>query len=91
MEEGRRREAAANGMALDLVEAVVLGGCGDQELRAVVTNTTKGRATVQVVEPAVVTSVPDPDGALAPGQEVRLTVEDVDVAGRKVDLAVHPS
>ena len=88
MAEGRRREGAAAGMALDLVEAVVLGSCAGRELRAVVTNTTKGRATVQVVEPAVVASVEDPDGTLEAGAEVRLRVDGVDVARRRVDLTV---
>ena len=91
MDEGRRREAAADGMALDLVEAVVLGGCGDRELLGVVTSTSKGHANVQVLEPAVVASVEDPAGELQPGREVRLRVRSVDVVGRKVDLEVHQS
>lgn len=88
MAEGRRREGSAAGMALDLVEAVVLGGYAGSELRAVVTNTTKGRATVQIVDPAVVTSVDDPDGSLEAGAEVHLRVDGVDVARRRVDLTV---
>lgn len=88
MAEGRRREGAAAGMALDLVEAAVLGSCGDTELRGVVTNTTKGRATVQIVEPAVVASVEDPGRTLAAGAAVRLRVAAVDVAARRVELAV---
>jgi exoribonuclease R len=92
MAEGRHREGAAAGMALDLVEAVVLGGCHGEEVRAVVTATSKGRATVQVVDPAVVTSVADPDGALDPGTEVRLRVDGVDIERRTVDLeVVHQS
>ena len=88
MDEGRRREGAANGMALDLVEAVVLGSCEGQELRGVVTGGSKGRANVQVVEPAIVAGVDDPDGALEPGAEVRLRVGDVDVAKRRVELQI---
>jgi exoribonuclease R len=88
MAEARRREGSAAGMALDLVEAVVLGGCGGEELRGVVTNTSKGRAMVQVVEPAVVASVDDPKGALEPGQPVRLRVGSTDVTKRSVDLEV---
>jgi exoribonuclease R len=92
MAKGRRREGSAAGMALDLVEAVVLGGCHDEEVRAVVTGTTKGRATVQVLDPAVVTSVSDPSGALRPGTAVSLRVGGVDVAKRSVDLeVVHQS
>lgn len=88
MAEGRRREGAANGMALDLVEAVVLGGCADHELRGVVTNTGKGQATVQIVEPAVVASVADRAGELEAGAEVRLRVGSVDVERRRVTLTV---
>lgn len=88
MAEGRRREGSANGMALDLVEAVVLGGCAGTELRGVVTNTGKGQATVQIVDPAVVASVPDEAGALEPGAEVALRVDNVDVERRRVSLAV---
>lgn len=91
MAEGRRREGAANGMALDLVEAVVLGGCGEEDLRAVVTATSKDRAVVQIIEPAVVAAVDDPAGALTPGQEVHLRVAGVDVAGRKVNLEIRPA
>lgn len=88
MAEGRRREGSAAGMALDLVEAVVLGGCRGERVRAVVTATSKGRATVQVVDPAVVTSVADPAGVLEPGTSVELRVGPVDVARRRVDLEV---
>jgi exoribonuclease R len=88
MEAGRHRENAADGMALDLVEAVVLGGCVDRELRGVVTNTAKGRATVQVVDPAVVAGVDNDGGALEPGQEVRLRVLGSDPVKRTVDLEV---
>jgi hypothetical protein len=61
------------------------------EVRAVVTNTTKGRATVQVVDPAVVASVADPGGPLEPGQYVQLRVDGVDVVKRSVDLEVVPA
>ena len=88
MDEGRRREGAANGMALDLVEAVVLGSCDGAELRGIVTGTAKGKATVQVVDPAVVTALDDPDGSLEPGREVRLRVDGVDPVRRRVDLEV---
>ncbi|HVF32831.1 MAG TPA: RNB domain-containing ribonuclease, partial [Acidimicrobiales bacterium] len=88
MDEGRRREGAANGMALDLVEAAVLASCEGEELLGVVTGTSKGRANVQIVEPAVLASVDDPDGALVPGQEVGLRVAGADVVARRIDLEV---
>ncbi len=89
MDAGRRRENAANGMALDLVESVVLQGCiGTAELQGIVTNTGKGHATVQILDPAVVASVADPAGTLAAGQEIRVRVASVDVAARTVDYEV---
>ena len=86
MDKGRHRENAADGMALDLVEAAVLEGCVDTEVDGVVTSTGKGHASVQVREPAVVASV-DGDG-LAAGDEVRLRVAGADVATRKVRFDV---
>lgn len=86
MARGRHRENAADGMALDLVEAAVLGGCVGTEVDGVVMSTGKGHASVQVREPAVVASV-DGDGLVA-GAEVRLRVAGADVAARKVSFQV---
>ncbi|MDQ3107823.1 MAG: RNB domain-containing ribonuclease, partial [Actinomycetota bacterium] len=88
MDSGRHRENAADGMALDLVEAAVLAGCIDDVLPAVVTTTGKGRATVQILDPAVIASVDDPDGALVAGEEIRLRVKSADVATRKTTFTV---
>jgi exoribonuclease R len=86
MADGRRREGAADRMGLDLVEAAVLSGCIGAELDGVVTATAKGRASVQIRDPAVVADV-DGDG-LQPGDEVRLRVRSADVAHRTVGFAV---
>ena len=86
MGRGRHRENAADGMALDLVEAAVLGGCVGSEVEGVVTSAGKGHASVQIREPAVVASV-DGDG-LAAGAEVRLRVVSADVEARKVVFEV---
>ena len=86
MGKGRHRESAADGMALDLVEAAVLAGCVGTEVEGVVTSAGKGRASVQISEPAVMASV-EGDG-LAPGTAVRLRVAGADVEGRKVSFDV---
>ena len=89
MADGRRREGAADRMALDLVEAAVLSGCIGAELDGVVTATSKGRASVQVRDPAVVAPV---DARRAPpGDEVELRVRSTDVAHRTVGLRRQPS
>jgi exoribonuclease R len=86
MADGRRREGAADRMGLDLVEAAVLSGCIGAELDGVVTATAKGRASVQIRDPAVVAQV-DADG-LRPGDEVRLQVRSADIVHRSVGFAV---
>jgi exoribonuclease R len=86
MADGRRREGSADRMALDLVEAAVLSGCVGAELEGVVTSWSKGRASVQVRDPAVVASVEE-DG-LRPGDDIRLRVLSTDVAKRTVDFEV---
>jgi hypothetical protein len=64
----------------------VLSGCIGAELDGVVTATAKGRASVQIRDPAVVAQV-DADG-LRPGDEVRLQVRSADVVHRSVGFAV---
>lgn len=86
MEQGRRRENAANSSALDLVEAAVLSARIGDEVDGVVTKTGKGHASVQVRDPAVVASVDD--DTLQPGDEVRLRVVGADVTTRKVTFEV---
>ena len=86
MGKGRHRESAADGMALDLVEAAVLAGCLGAEIEGVVTSTGKDHASVQVRDPAVVASVSS-DG-LEAGAEVRLRVVAADIAARKVRFEV---
>ena len=86
MGRGRHRENAADGMALDLVEAAVLAGCVGAEVEGVVTSTGKGHAAVQIREPAVMASVTAP--GLTAGAEVRLRVTGADVAARKVSFDV---
>ena len=88
MGRGRHRESAADGMALDLVEAAVLAGCVGSEVSGVVTSAGKGQASVQIREPAVVASV---GGAgLVAGDEVRLRVAGADIEARKVSFEVVP-
>ena len=86
MAKGRHREGAADGMALDLVEAVVLRGCIGTVVEGVVTSIGKDSASVQIREPAVVGRV-DADGVVA-GQEVRLRVAEADVERRTVRFDV---
>ena len=86
MDQGRRRENAANGSALDLVEAAVLSARIGDEVDGVVTNAGKGHASIQVHDPAVVASVDD--DRLRPGDEVRLRVVGADTATRKVIFEV---
>ncbi len=89
MDQGRRRENAANGSALDLVEAAVLSARIGDEVEGVVTNAGKGHASIQVRDPAVVASVDNNE--LHPGDDVRLRVVAADVAARKVTFEVVAS
>ena len=89
MAKGRHREGAADGMALDLVEAAVLQGCIGREVDGVVTSTGKDHASVQIRDPAVVGLV-KADGLVA-GGEVRLRVASTDVERRQVRFDVLQS
>ncbi len=84
MQAGRHREAAASGMALDLVEAAVLSGRIGEVLSGVVTDAGGQRTRVQVVDPAIVVTIEE--SGLQLGQEVRLRVAGADVPRRRVDL-----
>jgi exoribonuclease R len=84
MQAGRHREAAASGMALDLVEAAVLSGRTGEVLSGVVTDAGDQRTRVQVVDPAVVVTIEE--RGLRLGQEVRLRVAGADLTRRTVDL-----
>jgi exoribonuclease R len=86
MDRARHRERAAEGMAVDLVEAAVLAGCKSAVLDGVVVDIAKGRAKVQLAAPAVVTSVPA--RALKLGDEIRVKVHNTDLAARAVHLEV---
>jgi exoribonuclease R len=86
MGRGRHREGAADGMALDLVEAAVLSSCLGAEVEGVVTSVGKDHASVQVRDPAVVASI-DADG-VSPGDEVRLRVASADIGRRRVAFDV---
>lgn len=98
MQHARHREGAANGMALDLVEAAVLSGRVGEVVHGVVVDVRGARAQVQVRRPAIVATVdagdPDPGGASPAGpgarlgDEVRLRVVAADPVARTVDLAI---
>jgi len=86
MAAGIHREHSANSMALDLVEAAVLGSRLGQRLDATVVGLNKTGAQVQVRDPAIVATVASHHLDL--GEEISVRVAGVDLARRQVDLEV---
>lgn len=84
MRSANAREHAADRMAIDLVEAVVLGSCIGAAVDGVVVSVEHARAIVQLSRPAVVTAVAADDLAL--GDHVRLRVIGTDPLTRHIDL-----
>jgi len=72
MNKARQRERAAERMAVDLAESLVLAGCEGAVLDGVVVDVDRDRATVQLARPAVVADVEG--SGLALGDEVRVAV-----------------
>ncbi|HEX2851103.1 MAG TPA: RNB domain-containing ribonuclease [Acidimicrobiales bacterium] len=86
MQTARHREGAANGMALDLVEAAVLAGRIGDVVRGIVVDVRDSHAQVQIRQPAIVTNVTAAGARL--GDEVTLRVMGADPVTRKVTLDV---
>lgn len=86
MDKANHHDHALERAVVDFVEAAVLAPHVGDEFAAVVTNVARGRATVQLREPAVLASVDAGEGAaaLAPGTEVRLRLTAADLAARTV-------
>lgn len=84
MERARRRERAAERMVVSLAEAAVLAGLVGAYVTGVVVDADQGRATIQLLRPAVVTDIANAELAL--GDEVRLLVTAADPQARTVLL-----
>lgn len=84
MAETGRRAHAVDRAAVDLMEAAVLMDRIGDHFEAVVTGTRRGAATVQLIEPAVIATVPA-DG-LEPGSAVRLRLVSADLDAGRVEL-----
>jgi len=81
-----RHASALERSVVDFMEAAVLAHRVGETFAAMVINAGKGRANVQLREPAVLASVADP--SLAPGTEVRLRLDAVDLAAPSVSFSV---
>lgn len=86
MDAAHRHERALERAVVDFLEAAVLAPRVGEEFPAVVTSAGRGRATVQLREPAVLASVEDP--SLAPGSEVCLRLDAADLVARTVTFSV---
>lgn len=86
MDGAHRRGSALERAVVDFMEAAVLAPHVGAIFAAVVTSAGKDRANVQLRDPAVLASVAD--SSLAPGTEVRLRLDAVDLAGRSVSFSV---
>ena len=88
MGRARQRESALERAMLDMAEALVLRDCVGKTFDGSVVDiqAKRDRARVQITEPAIVDTVPA--AGLDLGQRVRLRVDRVDVADRRVDFTV---
>lgn len=86
MNDANRRASTLERAVVDFMEAAVLAPRVGDSFDAVVTSTSKGRANVQLREPAVLASVID--GGLEPGSEVRLQLDAADLDARSVTFSV---
>jgi exoribonuclease R len=87
MDAGRRREAAADSMALDLVEAAILSGRIGDVVTGVVLSRTKSHVVAQIRDPAVITRV-DAPRRVRPGQQINLRVVSADIPSRRVGFTL---
>jgi exoribonuclease R len=88
MSEAAHRERAVERAVIDAVEALVLAPHVGETFAATVINADKGRAMVQLVDPAVVGSIDGHDLALGTTMQVRLV--EADVARRTVRFEPAP-
>lgn len=87
MNGANRHDRALERAIMDFMEAAVLAPRVGEEFDAMVTSAGRGRAGVQLRDPAVLASVADP--TLQPGSEVRLRLDAVDLAARSVSFTVR--
>ncbi|WP_345752445.1 RNB domain-containing ribonuclease [Microbacterium rhizophilus] len=69
--------------AIDRVEAAVLHSRVGEELGAVVVSQTKGGSRIQIADPFVTATIPEPRD---PGSEIRIRVTSADVAAGRITL-----
>lgn len=86
MDSAHHHERALERAVVDFLEAAVLAPRVGEEFPAMVTGAGRGRATVQLREPAVLASVDD--ASLAPGTEVRLRLDVADLVARTVTFSL---
>ena len=88
MGKSRSKESALDRTMLDFVEALCLSGQVGQTFEAFVIDVDKrrGRATVQIPDPAVVAHI-DPDGR-KPAESLTLKLEEADAHERKIRFSV---
>ncbi len=88
MTKARSRESALERAILDFTESVVLSDRVGDSFRAYVIDleTSRGRARVQLVDPAVVTTIEAPDLTL--GAEIELVLRAVDTTTHSLDFEV---
>jgi len=88
MGKARQREGALERAMLDMAEALVLQDCVGKTFDGSVVDIQdhRNKARVQIAEPAIVDTIPA--RGLQLGQRVRLRVDNVDVAERRVDFDV---
>lgn len=86
MQRARDRERAVERLVVSLAEAAVLAGCVGTEVAGVVVDVGRERATVQLVRPAVVADIANPNPGVGLGDEIRLRVVAADPLARSVVL-----
>ena len=88
MDRARARERTADRMVVSLVESAVLAGFIDKEVDGVVVDVDAdgNGATVQLVRPAVVADIANPQARFGLGDELRLRVVAADPRTRTVRL-----
>ena len=85
MDGAHHHQRSLERAVIDFVEAAVLAPRVGEEFAAMVTAAGRGRATVQVRDPAVLASVDD--AGLTPGTEVRLRLDAADLVARTVTFS----
>ena len=86
MDAANRHERAIERAVVDFLEAALLAPRVGEAFAAVVTGAGRGRATVQLREPAVLAAVDE--ASLAPGSEVRLRLDAADLVARTVTFSL---